>query len=117
MMGQLVNATNGQTLASFVEVAATLKERNKGLLGREDLPKDRTLWIHDCPSIHTFFMKFRLDVIFVDRKLKVTSVHRNVGPWRLIFYGGWGAKDVFEFSAGAISQDQVQPGDQLDVVD
>lgn len=116
-MSQLVNTTRGQTLAKFVEVASTLKQRNKGLLGRESLELERTLWIHNCPSIHTFFMKFRLDVIFVDRKLKVTSVHRNVRPWRLIMFGGWGAKDVFEFSAGALSHLTVQTGDQLDVID
>ncbi|NQY99540.1 MAG: DUF192 domain-containing protein [Bdellovibrionales bacterium] len=116
-MSQLVNTSNGQTLANFVEVASTFAQRNKGLLGRETLDSNRTLWIHKCPSIHTFFMKFRLDVIFVDRNLKVTSVHRDVGPWRLIFYGGWGAKDVFEFTAGALSNREVQPGDQLNVID
>ena len=117
MMSQLVNSTKGTKLAQHVEVASTFAQRNKGLLGRPNLPLDQTLWIKNCPSIHTFFMQFRLDVIFVDRKLKVTSVHRDVPPWRLIFFGGWGAKDVFEFQAGAISTQVVDPGDQLDVVD
>ncbi len=113
-MPSLKNTSKQKTLAAEVITANSFWSRAKGLLGRKTLPQQTTLWISDCNSIHTFFMKFSLDLIFVDRDLKVCAVHRNVRPWR-IRGPIWKAKSVFEFSTGAIPENFVEPGDQLHV--
>ncbi len=55
----------------------------KGLLGRDSLEAEEGLWIVPCPMIHTFFMKFPIDVLFLDRGLVVRRVLENLKPWRL----------------------------------
>jgi len=113
-MPALTNKTKKNTLAQEVILANNFWSRAKGLLGLKTLDNRSTLWISDCNSIHTFFMKFSIDLVFVDRDLKVCAVHRNVRPWR--FRGPvWKAKSVFEFSTGAVPENFVEPGDQLHV--
>lgn len=108
----LKNLTKEQTLAESVEVAKSFEDRARGLLGRQGLPQGHCLWIDPCRSIHTFFMKFTIDVIFVDQKLKVTAVKRNIPKWRLA-WGGLKAKSCFEFNAHSLNEFQVEKGDIL----
>ena len=113
-MPSLKNQSKQQVLAEEVISADNFWSRARGLLGRTHLPATSTLWISDCNSIHTFFMKFSIDLVFVDRNLKVCAVHRNVKPWR--FRGPvWKAKSVFEFSTGSVPEDFIELGDQLHV--
>ena len=111
---KLRNSTRKETLATHVEKAHTLFTRMKGLLGRSDLNNHHTLWILNCNSIHTLFMKFPIDVIFVNKTLIVKSVYRNINPGRFIF-PVWGASSVFEFSSKALKDKTIERGDQLDV--
>jgi len=115
MMAQLLNKIDQTVLASDVIEAKTFFQRSRGLLGRKDLNQGSVMWIHSCNSIHTWFMQFSIDVVFVDSDLNVTSTHREVKPWRLIL-PRWRARSVFEFPAGAISQYGIKKGDALDVV-
>lgn len=108
-----MNVTKNKLIASEVEQAINFKQRAIGLLGKSSLPKNHALWIHRCRDIHTFFMKFPIDVIFVDSELKVTRVTNEIKPWRLAFH--WKASSVFEMNAGEASQDKVEVGDQLHV--
>lgn len=113
---KLVNQTRNQTILDNLELAKSTLSRMKGLLGRSELHPEQGLWIKPCNSIHTWFMKFPIDVIFVDKKLMVKSIHHKVGPWKLVV-PKWGSYSVFEIEAGRASQTQIQVGDQLDVVD
>jgi len=101
-----------QTLIPQLEEARTFWSRGKGLLGRESLPEGQALWIHHCNSIHTCFMKFAIDCVFVDKNLKVKALYSEVKPWRLIL-PVWGASSVIEMSAGSINKMNVSVGDQL----
>lgn len=114
MMSQLVNKTKNTLVASEVFEAKSFWARTKGLLGRSSLPSGHALWIHHCNSIHTWFMKFPIDVIFLDRQLKVKAVYQNVKPWRLVFSFS-GAVSVVELAAGQLSHQIVEKGDLLDV--
>ena len=105
---------NSHILASHVLVANTSWSRVKGLLGRSSLSPSEVLWIKPCNSIHTFFMKFSIDVIFVDRKLRVKKVIRNLAPGRMP-WPVWSAHTVFEFAAGALGNCKIEEGDQLHV--
>jgi len=111
---QLKNKTSLVTIFEKVERASTMGERMLGLLGRTSLPTQSCLWIEPCNNIHTFFMKFNLDLIFVDKHLKVLKVLENVKPFQLRF--AFKAQSVFEASSQNISS-KVSIGDQLYVVD
>lgn len=118
---RLENKTRAIEVASDVRVAKSFWQRAKGLLGEKSMPEGSALWIQGsdlvgCNSIHTFFMRFAIDVIFVDRDLKVTKVYRNLGPWRMT-WPALGAHSVFELPAGSLSRHQVEVGDQLYVGD
>lgn len=113
-MAVLRSETTNQTLIPNLEVAKTFWSRGKGLLGRDVLPQGQALWIWHCNSIHTFFMKFPIDCVFVDRNLKVKAVYKDVKPGRLVF-PVWGASSVIEMPAGTLETLQVRIGDQLNV--
>ncbi len=115
-MAQLINVTKNHVLAKSVIPARGLWERMRGLLGRESLENSEVMWIVPCSSIHTFFMKFPIDAVFVDRKLNVISVHPDIMPNRTI-WPRWGHHSVFEFKAGTIEREKVEKGDQLYVGD
>lgn len=106
--------TANSTLVSHLEVADTLWTRTKGLLGRKQLAHDRALWIRPCNSIHTFFMKFSIDVVFVDAQMVVRKTYTHVRPNRLIF-PVWKAASVIEFSAGFLEKHPLSIGEQLHV--
>ncbi len=112
MMAILTNKTTNQTLIPDLRIAKDFLSRGKGLLGREELPEDQALWIHQCNSIHTFFMKFSIDCVFVDRNLRVKAVRQDVNPWRVVF-PIWGASSVIEMASGNIEKLNIKVGDQL----
>lgn len=112
MMATLMNKTTNQILIPQLDIARTFWKRGKGLLGRSSLPEQEALWIHHCNSIHTFFMKFAIDCVFVDKNLKVKAVYKDVRPWRLLL-PVWGASSVIEMTSGTASKLKVSVGDQL----
>ncbi len=114
MTPALKNLNGNKLLAAKVLVAETFWQRSKGLLGHASLPEDQVMWIQQCNSIHTFFMRFPIDVVFVDRQFKVVALYENLGPWRITF-PAWRAQSVFEFPAGAIHKNGIQKGDPLHV--
>lgn len=83
------------------EVAETMFERMRGLMGRKSLAPGKGMLIRRCNCIHTFFMRFPIDATFLDGQGKVVKVVRNIQPWRLWVWGGWRAKSVLETSAAA----------------
>jgi uncharacterized protein len=118
---KLTNRTRQTAVAESVELAATFWQRSRGLLGRSGLPAGHTLWIQGtkwvaCNSIHTFFMRFTIDAVFVDRDLKVKKIYRDLKPWRMTWPVA-GANSVFEFSAGSLKDQSIEVGDQLYVGD
>ncbi|MFA5139359.1 MAG: DUF192 domain-containing protein [Elusimicrobiota bacterium] len=64
-------------------MANTPRSRAKGLLGRESLAQDEGMWIVPCSMVHTFFMRFAIDVVFLDRENKVLRVCEGLEPWRV----------------------------------
>ncbi len=118
---KLTNRTKGVEVAANVRVARTFWQRTRGLLGETGLAPGAALWIQGtaivpCNSIHTFFMRFAIDVVFVDRQLRVKKVFRDLGPWRMTMPAE-GAFSVFELPAGALKSASVEVGDQLHVGD
>lgn len=99
-------------IAEHVEVANTFIQRLIGLLGKSEYKTGTALWIKRCYSIHTFFMKFPIDVVFVDKNLKVCKVIQNIKPFRLAnaYFCG---NSVFEFASPHPVLKELQRGDIL----
>ena len=92
-------------------MADTSATRNVGLLKHKGLNAGEGLWIVPCEGVHTFFMKFAIDLVYVDRKLKVRKVRNAVPPWRLS--ACLTAHSILELPAGTAHQTGTQPGDEL----
>jgi uncharacterized membrane protein (UPF0127 family) len=107
----LVNVRSGETIASDVQLAVTSAERRRGLLGRDHLAPSAALMLSPCWAIHTAFMRFPIDVVFVDRRGRVVRVVRNLVPWRLA--ASFRAHSVIEFSGGSLRTRDLRPGDEL----
>src|SRR5690348_12563846 len=105
------NVTRGVTLATQIRVANSSAARRRGLLDAEILEPGTGLWIVPCEAIHTFGMKVRLDIVFLDKDLKVRKISPDVGPWR--FSICLRAHSVLELAAGTVARSGSQPGDQL----
>jgi uncharacterized membrane protein (UPF0127 family) len=100
-------------LASDLKIAETLVSRTKGLLGKKTLPKGAGLWIKRCNSIHTAFMKFPIDAVFVDANLRVVSFYHGLKPWRITRIH-LHASSVFELPTGVLqASGGIQIGEQL----
>ena len=85
--------------------------RLKGLLGRRGLEQGEGLLLRPAASIHTFFMRFPIDTVWVDRDLNVLKVSHDVAPWRTAACKG--AKGVVEMAAGEAKRVGVSAGDKL----
>jgi hypothetical protein len=86
----------------------------KGLLGRKELPVGDALWIKPCFSVHTFFMQFPIDVLFLNKQNQVIAAVRNLKPNRMTrLYPQ--SFSVLELPPGTIVADNIQIGDQLEI--
>ena len=85
----------------------------KGLLGRRELPRDESLLIRPAPSIHTFFMRFPIDAVFLSRDGEVLKVAANVKPWRMSSCRR--AYAVLELAAGEAARREIAVGDRIRV--
>ncbi|SRR3989304_876496 len=115
-MPRVLNETKGTVVAEQLQVADGIWSRFWGLMGRASLPQGHGLLLRPSSSIHTAFMRFAIDVLFLDRQLKVVKVAPQVKPFRATL-GFGGAHSALELPAGAAWQAQVEAGDQLVIVD
>ncbi|WP_109483064.1 DUF192 domain-containing protein [Paraburkholderia sp. C35] len=95
-----------------LEVTDRRHERMRGLLGRDALDADSALWLEPCNAVHTFGMRFPIDVIFIDRHGCVLSIHRNVGRARMRV--NWRARVALEMCAHAAQTLHIERGDRLE---
>jgi uncharacterized protein len=95
------------------EVANNPWTRMRGLLGRKNLAPDGGLLIDPCSSVHMLFMRFPIDVVYLNKADEVVKIAEDLKPWRLSF-GGKGAKRVIELPAGRATQTGLVPGVRLD---
>jgi uncharacterized membrane protein (UPF0127 family) len=110
---QVRNEDRGAVLGDAVTVADTSATRNAGLLHHKSLPPGEGLWIVPCLSVHTFFMKFAIDLVYLDKRLRVRKVRHAVPAWRVS--ACLRAHSVLELPAGSVAPTGTQPGDQLSI--
>ncbi|RDK01971.1 DUF192 domain-containing protein [Paraburkholderia lacunae] len=105
----------GQNLGVKVSITETARERMRGLLGHDDLPHDEALLLKRCGSVHTFGMRFPIDVLFLDRQQRIVAIHHSVPRRRMLL--DLRASQTLEMPAGMALQFQILPGDTLDFED
>jgi uncharacterized protein len=112
---RLVNQRTDEALADRVEVAVTRRDRRKGLLGRDVFETSSALIIAPCFSIHTMFMRFDIDAVFVDDDGRAVKVVQGMMPWRIAVQPF--AHAVVELPAGSLKDRSVDVGDRLYLLD
>jgi uncharacterized membrane protein (UPF0127 family) len=105
------NHTRDTILGEAVEIADTSEKRRVGLLKHERLEPGSGLWIVPCESVHTFFMKFPIDLVYLDKQRKVRKVRHAVPAWRLS--ACLTAHSILELPAGTVEKTGTMPGDEL----
>lgn len=115
MLYKAINRRTGQILAPRVLMAQDFKSRSVGLLSRQNMAEEEGLLIKPCNSIHTFFMKFAIDVIFLSKGSNVVKIVRGIGPFRLASCH-WRGYMTLELAAGVISKYDMKIGDFIDFV-
>jgi uncharacterized protein len=113
MAVRIANLTRDRELGDKIEVANTSAKRRAGLLKHSGLAPGEGLWIVPCESVHTFFMKFPIDLVYLDRNRVVRKVRHAVKPWRLS--ACLLAHSVLELPAGAARASGTRVGDRLEV--
>jgi uncharacterized protein len=109
-----VDVCSGKELTRDLAVADTVFSRAKGLLGRDLLPAGSGLWIRPCNSIHTFFMKFPIDAVFLDKNSRVVGTARSLPPNRISRIHP-GARSVIELPAGTLETTDTMPGNRIEI--
>ena len=102
---------DGRVVCERCLVAARPLRRMRGLLGRRNLPAGEGILLRPAGSIHTFFMRFPIDAVFLDRDGVVVGIERELGPWRTAKRKG--AKAVLEVASGEAARCGLTVGDAL----
>lgn len=113
---KIVNLSNNAVLADKARVADTFWRRLVGLLNRNSLEKGEALILKPANSIHTFFMRFSIDILFLDKKNKVISLFSVFRPFRFtpVYFGAYLA---IELPAGTFQITQTKLGDVIKIFD
>lgn len=108
----LINKETGTVIASEVFVADRFWPKFRGLQFKRSIPDDFAYIILDCRSIHTCFMRFNLDAVFVDRRLKVLKVYQNIKPFSVTSL----VKDAFAVIELKHGKRDIEPGNSLELI-
>jgi len=112
--GTVSFSKNGRVIVSEVRVARGFMERLLGLMGRRALAEGQGLYFPRCRSLHTCFMRFALDLVFLDEERRVVRIRRKVGPWRAA-QGPSTADSVLEVASGWLSESALREGDAVEM--
>ena len=104
-------ARDGQVVCERCELAEGFLDRGRGLLGRAGLARGQGMLIRPTWSVHTAFMRFAIDVLFLDRELTVVGMKRRLRPWRAAAQRG--AHSALELAAGESERLKIEVGDRL----
>ena len=101
----------GHVVCERCEIAESSLRRVRGLLGRKELVNGDGLLIRPTWSIHTWFMRFPIDVVFLDRDLKVLKLTERLDPWKATAHRG--AHSALELPAGEVQRTGLAVGERL----
>ena len=108
---KVIRKDNGQLIANEVRSAETFWSRLRGLTFAKTLNEQSGLYLSPCRSIHTWFMKIPIDVVYLDAKNVVVATECSLDPWKMGKHAK-GTKKVVELAAGKVAAEEIQPGQQ-----
>jgi uncharacterized membrane protein (UPF0127 family) len=108
---EVAGADGARRPVARVRLAKSMWSRFLGLMGKRGLAEDGGLLIDPCTGVHTMFMRFALDVVFLDREGRITKIAADLRPYRMSM--GKGGKLALELPAGAALRASLKAGDQL----
>ena len=111
----IVNLTRGSVVCERGEIVDRARTQLWGLLGRGALPKGEGLLLRPAPSLHTAFMQFPIDAVFLDSNMRIVKLMEGMRPWRAA--AAKGAQAVLELAAGESPRRGLAPGDRLAVLE
>lgn len=109
---KLVKSNNNEVICDNLLIADSFFRRFKGLMFTKNLPYYQGLYIKPCNSIHTFFMNYSIDVLYVDKNHKILAINEEFEPGRIGPYVK-GAKAVIELPAGKVKERELNVGQAL----
>ena len=109
---RVLNVTRQVELAHRVDVADTGRKRRKGLLSHSSLTCGEGMWIVPCEAVHTFGMRFAIDLIYLDRNKVIMKISHSVSPWRMS--ACLSAHSVLELASGSVRRTETELGDRLE---
>ena len=110
----VANLTRGTLLGDRIEIADTSLSRFLGLIPKRGLNAGEGLWIKPSSGVHMFWMRFAIDVIGLDKQMRVVRIWRNLKPWRMTSVN-MQMQIALELPVGQIDAGQVQLGDVLEI--
>ena len=111
---QAVNGTSGLVLASLLRTALTPWSRARGLLGSKGLRQGEGLLLRPCIGVHTFFMRYPIDVVFLDRNNRVLAMLEGLKPQRISRLVP-ASRGVIELPAGTVAVSGTRLGDEIKI--
>lgn len=111
---RVLNQNRSTVLAETADIADTSEKRRRGLLKHSSLEPGDGLWIAPCEAVHSFGMKFAIDVLYLDKKKKVKKIRANMVPRRMS--ACLTAHSVLELPSGTAEATGTQRGDQLEFI-
>ena len=109
---KVINTRSGAVVCELAEKAATPWSRFWGLMNKPSLPAGHGLWLEPCADIHSCFMRFEFDAVFISKSGEVLHTMQAMKPWRVSRFVK-GGRAVLELPAGAIAASETRPGDCL----
>ncbi|HYA00350.1 MAG TPA: DUF192 domain-containing protein [Candidatus Binatia bacterium] len=110
-----LETADGMVVADHCAVAGSFLSRFRGLMGRRELPAGEALCLQDCGSIHMFFMRFPIDVAFVNADGRILHACHSIRPWRISRHV-FGSKAALELPAGTLHRLGLARGSVLKLV-
>lgn len=109
---RIINKTKAEPISRKAKIADSFFLRFKGLMFKKAISEEEALIFYNAPSIHTFFMRFPIDLAFLDKKMQVIRIYESLSPWKAVFCPK--SFSVIEFPPHRTSQKSLEIGDILD---
>jgi len=108
----VLNLDSGETIANDVRCSLSFFSRLKGLIGKKRIKENEGLFIPNCSSIHSIFMRCNIDIIFLDKNFRITKTVRNIKPYRIVM-GTFHTSHVIELQSNKLENYSCQIGNQI----
>lgn len=111
----LKNLEDNQIICNKVDIADSFFKRLKGLMFTKELPPDSSMYIYPCGQIHTFFMNYDIDVLYLDKNNTILAIDDSIKPCK-VGKKVKGAVAVVELQAGKAKKSNIKVGQALKII-